>query len=639
MNREAQLQRLLSRWRATHQQGQPVSPVDLCRDCPELLPDLQQRIAEFETIERALNAAGSPSLHDAATLALDTDGPADSTPLAPPSVAGYQIMAELGRGGMGVVYQARQTKLNRLVALKMILSGGHASSADLARFRTEAEAIARLQHPNIVHIYEVGEHNGLPFLSLEFCAGGNLEKKLQGKALAPGEAVALVEKLARAMHAAHQKGVIHRDLKPANILLAEDGSPKITDFGLARKLDEASQTASGTMLGTPSYMAPEQAGGKKKELGPPVDIYALGAILYECLTGRPPFQAATALDTLLEVASVEPVAPRVREPNVPRDLDTICLKCLEKNRRDRYASAEELAEDLARFARGEPIQARPIGRLERAWRWCRRNPALAGLSALASALVIALVVILLLRKQPGPASDHSWQRVKDRGKVVIAMDPACPPMAFRQEGKLVGFDVDLSHELARGLGVEAEFVLLDWNWRELTKRLHNRRIDLIISAVTVTEERKQDVDFIDYLSSPLVYVCARGVTVRDRKDLAGKIVAVQGDTVAQKLIEDFQRQGTAVKQILVLPTTTGPFEAVQNGKADLTLDHKLIAGYFARQYPRLDVQGNVGHALVPESLGIALHKQDKELQGAVTQALKDMNRDGTFAKLLEKWFP
>jgi serine/threonine-protein kinase len=283
---------------------------------------------------------------------------------------------------MGVVYRARQTKLGRLVALKMILSGAHAGEAGVARFRTEAEAIARLQHPNIVQVYEVGEQAGLPYFSLEFCGGGSLEKKLSGTPLPPGKAAALVETLARAMQAAHAQHVIHRDLKPANVLLTEDGTPKITDFGLAKKLDEAGQTQSGAILGTPSYMAPEQAGGQSKELGPMCDIYALGAVLYECLTGRPPFKAATPLDTVLQVISDEAVPPTQLQSKVPRDLETICFKCLRKEPARRYESAAALADDLRRFAERRPIVARPVGRLERSAKWVRRNPVLAGAAAL-----------------------------------------------------------------------------------------------------------------------------------------------------------------------------------------------------------------------------------------------------------------
>jgi WD40 repeat protein/tRNA A-37 threonylcarbamoyl transferase component Bud32 len=275
------------------------------------------------------------------------------------AVPGYEVVRELGRGGMGVVYRARQTKLNRPVALKMILAGSHAGAADLARFQTEAEAIARLRHPNIVQVYEVGEHEGKPYFSLEFCGGGSLEKKLNGTPLPAREAAALVETLARAMQAAHEQHVIHRDLKPANVLLAEDGTPKITDFGLAKKLDEAGQTASGAVMGTPSYMAPEQAGGKTGVIGPACDVYALGAILYECLTGRPPFKAATPLDTILQVVSDEPVPPAQLQSKLPRDLETICLKCLEKEPARRYESAAALADDLGRWQRGEAVRAQP----------------------------------------------------------------------------------------------------------------------------------------------------------------------------------------------------------------------------------------------------------------------------------------
>ncbi len=309
------------------------------------------------------------------------------------SVPGYEILGELGRGGMGVVYKARHLKANRLVALKMVLSGAHAGREELRRFQSEAEAVARLQHPHIVQVYDVGEHEGRPFFSLELCSGGSLEKKLSGTPLKAEEAAAIVEKLARAMQAAHSEHIIHRDLKPANVLLAADGTPKITDFGLAKKLDEESgQTKSGAIMGTPSYMAPEQAEGKKT-VGPLSDVYALGAILYDCLTGRPPFRAPTVMDTLLQVVSAEAVTPRVLNPKVPTDLETICLKCLHKEPEKRYSSAEELAEDLRRFQTGEPIRARPVGRLERGWRWCRRNAALAAaLGAVAASLVVGAAV-------------------------------------------------------------------------------------------------------------------------------------------------------------------------------------------------------------------------------------------------------
>jgi serine/threonine-protein kinase len=275
---------------------------------------------------------------------------------------------------MGVVYQARHIKLNRVVALKMILAGGHAGEDELARFKTEADAVARLQHPHIVQIYEVGQQGGLPFSALEYCPGGSLEAKLRGTPLPARDATRLVEVLARAMDAAHQKGIVHRDLKPANILLTPDGTPKVSDFGLAKKLDaSAGPTASGAIMGTPSYMAPEQAGGQSKVVGPPADVYALGAVLYECLTGRPPFKAATPLDTMLQVLSEEPVPPRLLQPGVPRDLETICLKCLEKEPAKRYRSAAALADDLGRYQNGESIQARGFNVLDRLTRTLERN--------------------------------------------------------------------------------------------------------------------------------------------------------------------------------------------------------------------------------------------------------------------------
>jgi WD40 repeat protein len=315
-----------------------------------------------------------------------------------PDIPGYELLGQLGKGGMGVVYKARHIALNRVVALKMILAGAHAGSEDRKRFFAEAESVARLHHPNIVQVYDVGEHGGVPFFSLEFCDEGSLDRKIAGTPQPAREAAELCETLARAMSAAHEAGIIHRDLKPANVLLASRGreSPagevagdsrprlaKITDFGLAKQLEsDAGVTRSGDVMGTPSYMAPEQARGESKSIGPAADIYALGAILYELLTGRVPFKGASAPDTLLLVTTVEPVPPRQLVPGVPRDLETICLKCLQKEPLRRYLSAAALADDLHRFLDGRPIEARPIGSLERLGRWTKRNPALAAVTLL-----------------------------------------------------------------------------------------------------------------------------------------------------------------------------------------------------------------------------------------------------------------
>ncbi|MBI3409321.1 MAG: SUMF1/EgtB/PvdO family nonheme iron enzyme [Planctomycetes bacterium] len=306
-----------------------------------------------------------------------------------PQIPGYEVLGLLGRGGMGVVYKARHLALKRMVALKMIVAGEHASRDQVARFRREGEAVARLQHPNIVQVFEIAEHGGLPFFSLEFVGGGSLDRKLAGNPQNPRAAADLVHTLALAMHKAHQAGIIHRDLKPANVLLTMDATPKITDFGLAKQVDSsAAQTQSGAIMGTPSYMAPEQAQAKTGAIGPATDLYALGAILYERLTGRPPFKAETPMDTVMQVIAEEPVPPTRLQPKVPRDLETICLKCLHKEPSRRYESALALADDLQRYLACKPIKARPVGWLERTYKFCRRHPTAAALILLAIVFVL-----------------------------------------------------------------------------------------------------------------------------------------------------------------------------------------------------------------------------------------------------------
>jgi serine/threonine protein kinase len=364
-----------------------------------------------------------------------------------PAIAGYEILAELGRGGMGVVYEARQLSPRRLVALKVILTGPFAGAEELSRFRSEADAIAQLQHPNIVQIHEVGEQNGQPYFSLEFVGGGSLDRKLAGTPQPARAAAQVVQTLARAVHAAHQSGIIHRDLKPANILLQESGArsqesgvrgqgsgvrsqksgrcplivdfwiPKITDFGLAKQLaSDTQQTHSGAIMGTPSYMAPEQAMGKSKAraIGPACDIYALGAILYEMLTGRPPFKGETALDTLQLVMSQEPVPPCRLQPKIPRDLETICLKCLQKAPHNRYSSALALAEDLDRFLHDQPIVARPASTLYRLRKFTQRNKGLvAGVALIFLALVGGIIGTSLGLAEARTESAHALKAQGD----------------------------------------------------------------------------------------------------------------------------------------------------------------------------------------------------------------------------------
>jgi serine/threonine protein kinase len=361
-------------------------------------------------------------------------------------VPGYEILDELGRGGMGVVYRARQLGLHRTVALKMVLNGIHTGPKDLARFRIEASVIARLQHPNIVQIYDVGEAAGRPYFVLEFVAGGNLAQHLQGTPQPARPAANLVETLARAAHAAHASGVIHRDLKPGNILLERpivmdqnaggtasfhpDSSPlsvsfltpKITDFGAAKCAggdvqtpDLRGPTVTGELLGTPSYMAPEQAMVPRQQVSVAADVYALGAILYELLTGRPPFTGETPLATLAQVLHDDPVSVKSLRPNVPRDLEIICLKCLRKEPRQRYASSLELAEDLQRFLRDQPIRARPVPAVEKLGRWVRRHPAPAGLLAaglLAPAVALFTLSLLSARLVRSSALESAAQQAE-----------------------------------------------------------------------------------------------------------------------------------------------------------------------------------------------------------------------------------
>jgi serine/threonine-protein kinase len=351
---EDRLLDLLVEWEERQQQGTTLQAEQLCPDDPALQEKLRRRIGRRLRVRAALEPAAS--VETAESL---------------PEVEGYEVLGVLGHGGMGVVYKAKQRRLGRLVALKMILGAG-AGPAERARFRVEAEAVAALQHANVVQVYQTGEANGQPFLALELVGGGSLADLLRGGPLPARRAAELVERIAGAVQHAHERGIIHRDLKPANVLLASDGTPKVTDFGLAKLLGDSSQTRTGDVMGTPSYMAPEQATGSK-QVGPLADVYALGAILYECLTGRPPFLGASVLETLRQINEHDPVPPSRLNPAVPRDLEVICLKCLEKDQHHRYGSAKELADDLRRYLDGEPVSVRSATVFDQVERALRRS--------------------------------------------------------------------------------------------------------------------------------------------------------------------------------------------------------------------------------------------------------------------------
>jgi WD40 repeat protein len=374
---------------------QPADPVSGLQG-DSSLPDVS--VAGVATITtNAIAIATSPTAGSASDWA-DSRGlarPADGTDLLGTIryFGDYELLSEVARGGMGIVFRARQVSLNRIVAVKMILAGRLASGDDVRRFRLEAEAAAKLDHPGIVPIYEVGQHDGQHYFSMGFVEGDSLAQRVAGGPLPARDAADLVQQLAGAVQFAHEHGVIHRDLKPANVLIDPRGRARITDFGLAKAIrEDRLLTATGQVLGTPSYMPPEQAAGRIESIGPAADIYSLGAILYCLLTGRPPFHSSSATDTLLQVREREPVPPRQLNASVPRDPETIALKCLQKEPKRRYGSARELAEDLDRYLGGRPIFARPVGRSERLFRWCRRNPSLAAMTALALVLLLTTAI-------------------------------------------------------------------------------------------------------------------------------------------------------------------------------------------------------------------------------------------------------
>ena len=421
------------------------------------------------------------------------------------AVPGYDLLGELGRGGMGVVYKARDQKLKRIVALKMILSGAHASDEDMQRFQTEAEAVARLQHPNIVQIYEVAEHGGNPYIALEFADAGNLDEKIAGTPQNARESAQLLQTLALAIEVAHQQSILHRDLKPANVLLTGEGEPKITDFGLAKRMDEDSnQTKTGAVMGTPSYMAPEQAANSSEALGPTADVYSLGAILYHLLTGRPPFQAATQLDTLMQVINEEPVSPRRLNKSLALDLETICLKCLEKPPHKRYATAAALASDLDAFINDLPITARPINPLAKGIRWARRNT-YKTLTLALLLLVLAVIPVYQYLSNQQLDKQHVRLQLKNRhlevGSIQIIQKNVELAEASEQLRKQ-NVDLGLANEEVRRqveVALFAEYVatvnLVDQDTKVLSFRSAKQRIDRFNQRITADSPDPRGVEW------------------------------------------------------------------------------------------------------------------------------------------------
>jgi serine/threonine protein kinase/Tfp pilus assembly protein PilF len=455
--------------------GDPPRLEEYLRRFPQFADQLRLQFQVHQALEGAPESGiGAPPGEEVSTSS-------SAAVVEPPWLPGYELLGELGRGGMGVVYKARQVELKRLVALKMILAGAHAGPRELTRFRKEAEAVARLRHPHIVQIYEIGEKDRLPYFSLELVDGPSLDQAAGGRPLPPVEGARVVEELAGAIHYAHQQGIIHRDLKPANVLLESPKSnvqsptskaqrptssvqraksearlwtldfglwtPKITDFGLAKLLDAGDgRPSTEAFIGTPSYVAPEQAAGRTADVGPATDVYGLGAILYELLTGLPPFQGKTALDTLEQVRTRDPVLPTRVLANVPRELESICLKCLDKEPARRYASAHDLAEDLHRFLAGEPVRARPPSPWGRAWKWTRRRPAAAALLAVLPAAVLALLALNLW---------HADRLQQARGRYRHFIQRRDDALFYGTSGLVLGGDVSGDQSAARQAAREA----------------------------------------------------------------------------------------------------------------------------------------------------------------------------------------
>ena len=528
---------------------------------------------------------------------------------APPSVSvpGYEIEGVLGRGGMGVVYKARHLTLKRTVALKMVRAGAHAGPQELARFRIEAEAVARLQHPNIVQIHEVGNADGHHYCALEFIDGGSLARKLDGKPLPAPEAAKLVEVLARAMHLAHSRNVVHRDLKPANILLTADGIPKISDFGLARQLDtDSGETHAGTVLGTPSYMAPEQASGNARDAGPPADVYALGAILYTCLTGRPPFKGNSVIETLDQVRSQEPIPPTRWQGSIHPDLEAVCLKCLEKNPAHRYASAQELAEDLERWCKGDATRVRP-------WSWRRH---LARFIRRRWKPLVALLVLLtgaafwfaIVWSDPDYRAQRALWRVDDAmksGQRVALIGPVGPPKWSRPVFNSA--DLRLSTDPSSVFQFDANNPVMV----ELAPAAHHDRYRF--SAEVLMRSSKS----VDKVSSAGIYF-AHNSGPADATGFAERVLIVQFNR--NRLVLNRETDAVNVQDFLLLSRdgVTTLDRAVPRGGHTYTIDRNVMQEQEPWRYFEIEV--------TPETIRASWREGDGlQLIGVPNQVLKTVN--------------
>ena len=441
-----------------------ATPEEVCRHSPELLPLVLNRFRRVHACDVQLDAYFPLPASSSPTGKPGSIEPGPDLPEIP----GYEVQELLGRGGMGVVFRARHLRLNRIVALKMALAGAYASPHERVRFQREAVAAAGLRHPNVVQIHDVGDFDGRPYFTMEYMEGGSLAERLSGTPMPAHQAALLVATLASPVQAAHMGGIIHRDLKPSNVLLTADGTPKVADFGLARRQEGgATLTVSGARIGTPSYMAPEQARGLTHDVGPGLDIYALGAILYELLTGRPPFRAETAAETQRQVVEQEPVWPSRINATVPRDLETVCLKCLEKEPAGRYTTAGDLADDLTRFLNHESIRARPTGPLVRLARWGKRNPVpVASLSIVLVTCLVAIATILWQWRNAVEARQRAelavrserWERYRSN------ISAAASALQFQNNSGTARRALEAAPQEHR-----------NWEWRHLKSQLDNSR--------------------------------------------------------------------------------------------------------------------------------------------------------------------